>query len=111
MKIEFTKEDLDYLAEKIAKIMMNRNLPTVNADKKFKDITMTVRLSNCIKAAGLEEYTLHELSQVRPSEWKKFRNLGPKAYAEFMQLFAEGGCTFGNRYLDYDRETHGYKIL
>ena len=111
MKIEFTKEDLDYLAEKIAKIMMRGKLPTINPDKKISEMSMSIRLSNIMEGAGLGGYTIRQLSEVRVSEWKKFRNMGPKTYAELMQIFAESGCSFGDRRFDYNRATYRYTII
>ena len=111
MKIEFTKDDLDYLAEKIAEMMDKRNCPRVNPDKPIASAYISDRLLHIFEEIGFDQMTIRELSLVRARDWERVRGMGDRMMAELMQLFAEAGCTIGTRRLDYDRQTGKYSIL
>ena len=111
MKIEFTRQELDYLALKIAEILSNRydigkdlsNHPNdPAADKPVGELPMSNRLHNCLKAAGVLEWTPREISYYSKRAWARFRNMGRKTFAEFEELLTSAGLKFGREYFPRD---------
>lgn len=111
MTIEFTQQELDYLALKIAEILSNRynlgkdlsnNASNPTADKPIKDLPMSVRLFNCLKAAGVIEWTPREISYYSRQAWTRFRSMGRKTFAEFEDIIKCAGLEFGTEYFPRD---------
>lgn len=115
MKIEFTQQELDYLALKIAEILSNRynlgedlanhtNNPA--ADKPIEEMEMSNRLRNCLKAAEVLDWTPREIAYYSKRAWARFRNLGRKTFAEFEMLINSAGLQFGREYFPRDESFH-----
>lgn len=111
MTIEFTQQELDYLALKIAEILSNRynlgedlanhaNNPA--ADKPIDELQMSVRLRNCLRAAGVLDWTPREISYYSKRAWARFRNMGHKTFFEFEELLRSTGLKFGKEYFPRD---------
>lgn len=111
MKIELTKEDLDYLALRIAENLRPTNIQQAEHCCPTKNKAMSQRLLNALRNLGLADYSISELSEVACSEWKRVRFIGPKSYAELTQIFAERGLSFGKKRLLYHKDTMKYTIL
>lgn len=111
MTIEFNKKELDYLALKVAEIiysranhvsdLSNRGYDSA-ADKPIDELVMSVRLRNCLKAAGVLDWTPREIAYYSKRAWARFRNLGRKTFFEFEQLLDSVGLQFGKEYFPRD---------
>ena len=117
MTIEFTRQELDYLALKIAEILSNRynfgkdlsnhaNNPA--ADKPIEEMNMSNRLHNCLRAIGVLEWTPREISYYSSRAWARFRNMGRKTFAEFEDIIKSAGLEFGREYFPRDED---FKII
>lgn len=111
MTIEFTRQELDYLALKIAEILSNRynlgkdlsnhaNNPA--ADKPIEEMNMSVRLRNCLRAIGVLEWTPREIAYYSKPAWARLRNMGRKTFAEFEAVIRSAGLEFGREYFPRD---------
>lgn len=111
MTIEFSQKELDYLALKVVEILSNRynigkdlsnhaNNPA--ADKPIDDMSMSVRLRNCLEAIGVLEWTPREIAYYSKYAWARFRNMGRKTFAEFEDIIKSAGLGFGREYFPRD---------
>ena len=117
MKIEFTKEDLDYLAERIVEKIQNGkvsiskpNHPNIDPKKKIGGIPMSGRLRTALSASYLLLHTIEELSEVNPAYWVRVKGISRVAFPELMRIFADAGCSFGDKQLVYDYDKRIYTI-
>lgn len=117
MTIEFTRQELDYLALKIAEILSNRyNLGkdlsnhegNPAADEPIEEMGMSVRLRNCLRAAGVLRWTPREIAYYSKRAWARLKNLGHKTFAEFEELIKRAGLEFGREYFPRDED---YNII
>ena len=117
MTIEFTRQELDYLALKIAEILSNRynigkdlsnhaNNPA--ADEPIAEMGMSVRLRNCLRTIGVLYWTPREIAYYSPRAWARFRNMGRKTFAEFEDIIKSAGLEFGREYFPRDED---FKII
>lgn len=59
---------------------------------KITDIYLSVRTTNCLRAAGVEK--LSDLSKFSKSDLMRFRNFGRKSYAEVLSIAERYGIRF-----------------
>ena len=114
MTIEFTKQELDYPAVKIAEILANRcDASTImcnaTTDAPMRDLGISVRLHNILKILGVLDWTPREIAYYHSNEWKRFRNIGKKSFQELEDIIRNAGLTFGNNRFRRD-ENYGIVI-
>lgn len=117
MTIQFTQQELDYLALKIAEILSNRynvgedlanHAGNPAADEPIEEMIMSIRLHNCLRAIGVLEWTPREISYYSSRAWARFRNMGRKTFTEFEGLIKSAGLEFGREYFPRDED---FKII
>lgn len=110
MTIEFTKQELDYIAIKIAEILTN-NAETLThtfeigdnehkpgnerADVPIAYQGLSTRLYNVLRKAGLEYWTPRDLAYYSVNEYAKLRGMGKTHIKEFKGIVELSGLTFG----------------
>lgn len=107
MLIEFTKDQLDYLALKIAEILQQRNgilNASVNkknttslADIPLQKIEMSILLKNLIRSYNLEDWTPRDVSYFRKSEWR-LHGFEKRACDELEKILQSAQLKFGTHY-------------
>lgn len=103
MKIEFTKEDLDYLAVKIAEIIQGNHkmVSTIDADLKLTNVKMSFRLREALldimhtNGYSPEDVTLRDVAQFHPDYFKRLRGVGRVAHTELIEIVAKAGLEWG----------------
>ena len=112
MKIEFTKDELDYLACKIAEILRHRidvndvNVGTSDdkgsalamADTPLSVIKMSTKLRSVIRSYGLQDWTPRDVAYYKALEWARLRGLGRKSHNELRDILRSAGLDFGFHY-------------
>lgn len=109
MKIEFTKDELDYLACKIAEILRHRidvNVGTSDdkgsalamANTPLSEIKMSGKLWSVIRSYGLQDWTPRDVSYYKGIEWARLRGLGRKSHNELHDILRSAGLDFGFHY-------------
>lgn len=99
MKIEFTKEELDYLAWKITENLkeseavdfLNRR---AMAGVKMKDLTLSNRLRSVLWHAEMLDMTLREVADLGAENIVKIRNMGKVSFLELSTLIGYAGINF-----------------
>lgn len=128
MKIEFTKDELDYLACKIAEILRHRIDVNVDisddkgsalamADTPLSEIEMSGKLWSVIRSYGLQDWTPREVAYYKGLEWARLRGLGRKSHNELRDILRTAGLDFGcyyfrrgeNRTIIIDKPTERYE--
>ena len=118
MKEEIIKGYLDYLAVRIAE-EMSKETPEkskvtqhyIDANKRISECRMSGRLEAALIDAGLGHYTIRELSEVNPACWHRVRWVSRTTFPELMRIFANAGCSYGDKELEYDYCTRTHKIV
>lgn len=111
MKIEFTKEDLDYLAVKIAEIIQGNHkmVSTIDAGLKLTNVKMSFRLREALldimhtNGYSPEEVTLRDVAQFHPDYFKRLRGVGRVAHTELIEIVAKAGLEWGRERLKFRR--------
>ena len=111
MKIEFTKDDLDYLAVKIAEIIQGNHkmVSTIDADLKLMNVDMSYRLREAlldvmqINGYSPEDVTLRDVAKFHPDWYKRLRGVGRVAHTELIEIVAKAGLEWGRERLRYRR--------
>lgn len=108
MLIEFTKDQLDYLALKIAEILqqrngilnasVNRKNTTSLADIPLQKIEMPIQLRNLIRNHNLEDWTPRDVSYFRKAEWLRLHGFGKRACNELEKILQSAQLKFGTHY-------------
>lgn len=109
MKIEFTKDELDYLACKIAEILRHRIDVNVDisddkgsalamADTPLSEIKMSGKLWSVIRSYGLQDWTPRDVAYYKGLEWARLRGLGRKSHNELRDILRTAGLDFGFHY-------------
>jgi hypothetical protein len=109
MKIEFTKDELDYLACKIAEILRHRSdvnvgtsenneEPLLPPDTPLSEIKMSTKLWNVIRSYGLQDWTPRDVAYYKSLEWARLRGLGRKSHTELRCILLSAGLDFGCHY-------------
>ena len=120
MTIEFSQNDLDYLAEKIAEKLKGESKPTTFANP-FDNMTVREVIENqyaCISIRLLSilgrnfpGWTMKQLAGVRWRDYKKLRGLGAKSYNELCLFFEKLNYKPGRNRLKYDYNTETFSIV
>lgn len=115
MKIEFTKDDLDYIAYKIAEIIKKDNTLARNYEKarefitvdNYHDLGLSYRLYSCLhsimKDNGYERFGLEEVSQFRSDDFKRVSGMGRKTHTELLLLIQSVGLKWGDQRLNFKK--------
>lgn len=113
MKVEFTKDDLDYIAYKIAEIIKKDNTLARNYEKarefitddNYHDIGLSYRLYECLhnimKINGYERFCLEDVAQYRSDDYKRVSGMGRKTHTELLLLIQSTGLKWGDRRLKF----------
>lgn len=94
MKIEFTKEDLDYLAWRISENLKGNETMIIDralAQLPLRDLKLSARLRTSMKNAGFLDSTLREVSKYSPKAIMRLRNFGRLQLDELSSLMARAG--------------------
>ena len=120
MTIEFSRKDLDYLAEKIAERLNGESKPTILANP-FDNMTVREVIENqyaCISVRLLSilgrnfpGWTMKQLAGVKWRDYKRVRGMGAKSYNELCLFFEKLNYKPGWNRLKYDYETSTFSIL
>ena len=111
MKIEFNKEDLDYLAEKIAELISeNKQMKaSIDADLKLKNVRMSYKLREHlydimeINGYNKDYVTLRDVAKFHPDWYKRIRGIGRVTHTELIEVVAKAGLEWGRERLKYRR--------
>lgn len=116
MTIEFTQQDLDYLAEKIAERLKGERKSEQNPHDlmdvqqvQAKGFVMSPRLYH-ILTKEFPKWKMKDLAGVRWADYKRVRGLGARTYNELCLLFARLNYKSGWNRLLYDHKTSSYYI-
>lgn len=111
MLIELTKDQLDYLALKIAEILqqqngilnasVNRKNTTSLADIPLQKIEMPIQLRNLIKKYNLEDWTPRDVSYFRKTQWLRLHGFGKRACNELEKILQSAQLAFGTHYFTF----------
>lgn len=123
MTIEFTKADLDYLAEKIAEKLKGSELtPAKEKENIFDNMTiqqaldgnhaqMSVRCWAILHREGLASYTIKQLAGVMWRDYRRVRGIGARTYLDLCCFFSKLGYEPGWNHIKYDIHTKKYHIV
>lgn len=117
MTVEFTQQDLDYLAKKIAEILKGEKEVKQNPFDKMNIrelvdegyVSISVRLFN-ILSYFFKDFTMRDLASVRWKDFARVDGLGQRTYDELCSMFTKLGYTSGCKRLKYNRSAKNYYI-
>ena len=113
MKVEFTKDDLDYIAYKIAEIIMKDRKVAQNFGNAKEFINeknrhslglsyrLYERLHDIMKINGYERFCLEDIAQFRSDDFKRVSGMGRKTHTELLLLIQKTGLTWGDQRLKF----------
>lgn len=120
MIVQFTKQDLDYLAEKIAE-RLKGEVKQQELANPFDDMTIQEVLNNDYAKISIRLYTvltnefpgwtMKQLAGVKWRDYKRVRGLGVKTYNELCFFFEKLNYTPGWNRLMYYHKSKSYVII
>jgi hypothetical protein len=105
MKIEFSNEELDKLAEKVAELVMSKLCyDGINADTLVREVPnmsniLRKRLVDVMKYKGCIKPTLSDVARYNKSSYLNLRGMGNKSVAELSLILKNAGLSFGKEML------------